>query len=811
MLKVLLRIFPLIAILSLACPQRNWEIISGEAKMIDDVIALNNALILWREGAPPDFVLRVKMNIQEKRENAEGCVLIGAPADASQFLQIFLDQPSNSLRVAILRRGSPTTLLATIGLPFKVKMQEWHEMTVVVKGQEVFAYLDGNQYLHLKGIRLWGKRVGLRVGDGRTSYKDFALQKLKDLSLATCKLGIKCPSRCYLSPRYQGKSLKIEGETIKLKIPTFALPLQMVTIGIDYQGRVPLLLTVYDGKGSPYYSQRIQKPTQVSFRAVGSLGKHRLEIKKGKEAKSVFFDVDAETEIKGTDPLWERLFATLRETVKRDRFVFSIDGKPVAMNPTWLRDHIHEMKGYKWWEEDIRSAIDHFLKIQHPEGFFYEMIIPPSDPHTTFVKDKHRLIDERNNLAYVRLELEADIEYLMVEGAFQIWQATGDDEWLKWAIPRLIKGMEHCMTDPTRWDPQHQLVKRPFTIDTWDFTYGIPGNDRRITEDTPMSIMHGDNSGMFHASLLLSRMLSALRREGEAEHWRKIAEGFKERTNKLCWNGKFYTHQIHLNHPGAPGVDEREILSLSNTYDINRGLPDHEQAVSIISEYKRRKELTKGEYFAEWFSIHPPYPDFKGHNMPPGTYINGGVAGFVAGELAKACFWHGEEAYGVDILRRLGEKIEKDGDIFFLYTPDGRDQGGGPRGWSASAVISALIEGLAGIRDDEKLFHRATLAPRWISAGEKEVKVIARYGASKVYLGYLFRHNEKDKKIEMEISGSGTLPTFHILLPPHSIPKKVLFNGEAIPFYTERIEESIYCNFGLKQRISRGEVTVYYE
>jgi len=545
---------------------------------------------------------------------------------------------------------------------------------------------------------------------------------------------------------------------------------------------------------------------------VGALGSHKLEIK-DKEGKviTVPFEITAETKVETESGIWDELFPRLRKAVMGDRFLFTIDGRTVAMNPTWLRDHIHEMKGYKWWEEDLRSALDHFLSIQHPEGFFYEMIISPNDSHTTFVDPKHRIIDEKNNLAYVRLEMEADIEYLMVEGVYQAWQATGDDEWLKKVLPNLMKGMEYCMSHPKRWDKEHQLVKRTFSIDTWDFTYGAPSDNRRIDEGMPMSIMHGDNSGMYYASVLLTRMCRALGEEDSARKWEEIAGHFKKRTNEVCWNGKFYTHQIHLNHQGAPGVDEKEILSLSNTYDINRGLPDHSQAVSIIREYKRRRELTKGEYFAEWFSIHPPYPVFKAHEwMKPGTYINGGIAGFVAGELAKAAFWHGEEDYAVDILRRVAEKVKQDGDILFLYTPDGKDQGGGPKGWSAAAVISAIIEGLAGIRDEDKLLQRSLIAPRWIAAAEREAKVVARYGPSDSYIGYIFRHKEEENSIEMEVFSSGTIPQFHILLPPGGKVKEVRVDGKEVPFKEEKVEESSYCNLSLAKPSDKLALTIRY-
>ena len=130
------------------------------------------------------------------------------------------------------------------------------------------------------------------------------------------------------------------------------------------------------------------------------------------------------------------------------------------------------MKGYKFWEQDLTSYIDTLLSLQHPEGFFYEMLMPPENEHLTFVKPKHRLVDRDNHIGWVRLELEADVEYLMVEGAWTIWQATGDRRAMEARLPGLERTLKYCFTDPTRWDAKHGALKRPFTPDTWDFTYG---------------------------------------------------------------------------------------------------------------------------------------------------------------------------------------------------------------------------------------------------------------------------------------------------------------------------------------------------
>ncbi len=786
-IKMKIAVFlPLLA--GYALSSGGWDILHGRANFEGDEILLDRAVILWKETAPQNFCLDVRVQIIEKRENAEACIVIGANDDASQFLQVYLDQPSNSLRTISIGGEGRAPEVAQI--PFKIEMGKWYHIRVLVQGDELLAYLEGKPFIHLKEVKLVGKRVGLRVGDGISGFSGFSLSELS-------------PERKYLIG---------DGE-LKIGMPLMEEILEPLDIKLQYNGETSLRISLKDGRGKTYYSTVLRKGTRrLRALAMGALGSHKMEIVDDKGKVIIMpFEVYGETKIETESGFWEELFLNLRETVRRDRFLFTIDGETVAMNPTWLRDHIHEMKGYKWWEKDLRSALNHFLRIQHPEGFFYEMIISPQDPHTTYVEPKHRLIDEKNNLAYVRLEMEADIEYLMVEGVYQAWQATGDDEWLKNALPKLKKGMEYCMSHPKRWDKEHQLVKRTFSIDTWDFTYGIPGDNRRIDEGMPLSIMHGDNSGMYYSSVLLSRMYKTIGEEKEAKRWEDIAHHFKKRTNELCWNGKFYTHQIHLNHQGAPGVDEREILSLSNTYDINRGLPDHQQAVSIIREYKRRRELAKGEYFAEWFSIHPPYSVFKAHEwMKPGTYINGGIAGFVAGELAKAALWHGEEDYGVDVLKRVAEKVREDGEIGFLYTPDGKEQGGGPKGWSASAVISALIEGLAGIKDEDKLLRRALIAPRWISASERTAKVLVRYGPSDAYLGYIFRYKEDKNMIEMTLFSSETIPQFHILLPPGKNVKEVNVNGGKVPFKEEKIEGSSYCDFSLNKPVEQIRVTISF-
>ena len=65
---------------------------------------------------------------------------------------------------------------------------------------------------------------------------------------------------------------------------------------------------------------------------------------------------------------------------------------------------------------------------------------------------------------------------------------------------------------PWCWDAAHGLVKRAYTIDTWDFDYTAGRHDWlkfQITDDTFWGIMHGDNSGYYEACRRLARLFAA--------------------------------------------------------------------------------------------------------------------------------------------------------------------------------------------------------------------------------------------------------------------------------------------------------------
>ena len=517
------------------------------------------------------------------------------------------------------------------------------------------------------------------------------------------------------------------------------------------------------------------------------------------------------TKVKTGNSVFDEFYPRIKAFLMNNTKTYFIDGKIVMGykcpdgDMLWLRDHTHQIKAYKYWEIDMKSLVNYFLKKQLPDASFYDYIVKENG---------------RSSFKHVRIDNEADVEYHMVDAVHKIWQVTGDDEWMVSHLEQLEKGLNYSMNDPKRWSKEYNLVKRPFTIDTWDFEY-LPGQKpkplpRTIDKRTKFCIMHGDNSGVYQGCRLLAKMFDYKGNINKMDYWNNKAKELKINVNKICWNGKFYTHQVHIDSIDVPGVDESKQLSLSNPYDINRGIASHEQAVSIIKEYQRRKETV--DSFAEWFSIDPVFPfNFAGIKSGPwwsidaGNYVNGGIMPLVGGELAKASFDHGFEEYGFDILRRYEKMIRNTGESYLWYYRDGRPGFSSPAtcptgGWGSAAMLYAFMEGLAGIMDESKLFQKVKLSPRWIVTEEKDVEVRVEYDTTRAFFGYKYFIDEDKKIISIKPEGSYKEIVYHILLPKGTEAIEVSEGENQIKFSNEAIEKSIYVNFLSRRKDKEIEI-----
>lgn len=494
------------------------------------------------------------------------------------------------------------------------------------------------------------------------------------------------------------------------------------------------------------------------------------------------------------------LFSICDGAMQYNDRVFMYGDRLVRVNLNWIRDYMLTVKGFRYTERDLTSFPDLLLEHQHESGFFYEIVAPVTDMHsgvplcgnppTRLVEPPYSLLEPGNKFGLCRLELEADIEYLMVEGCELIWQATGDDEWLLRQLPRLERGLQYMMTSPIRWDAAHGLVKRPHTLDTWDFTDRMSsGTDRMIRPEDPMGLFHGDNTGLYDALRRLARMVRRFGDEAKAQRLEETAAGLRERIMRHLWNGSFFRHFLMLDEADY-GQDETWQMSLSNSYALNRGILTLEQRKSVLAAYRACREKYKGE-LDDFRNLEPPFAVFKG--MKAGAYVNGANAPFVAGQLATAAFDCGEETYGADILNRIGCKFLRDGKVSFLYDWNENDIGGGPRCWCGAEVMGAMTAGLAGVSDEDKLFRRVTLSPRFAAAGEDHAYVRLEYAASGAAVEYEWRGAQDGSSADFTLVSEHDSCRLRMYLPDGRRPARVTVRGVEAPFRTELVGDSAYA------------------
>lgn len=497
-----------------------------------------------------------------------------------------------------------------------------------------------------------------------------------------------------------------------------------------------------------------------------------------------------------SDPDLGLMIWALRNSIVRDRRLVFAEGKTLTCCNNWIRDHVHVLKSSCHWEYDLRSFLEFIIEHQREDGCFLELIKQIDDRHWSYVDEDCRIMLPDDNLAMARLEVEADIEYLVVEGANLCYSVTGDRKWLRKVLPHLEKGIEYVTSDPKRWDESHGLVKRAYTIDTWDFTY-MPdaGENRRIEPGkTPMAIMHGDNSGVWQAMIQLAALNRTLGNSRKSAYWLSRAAVLKDNIFRHLWNGRFFIHQLPIDC--LPYDEhENERLSLSNTYDINRGLTDIRQSRSIIEEYIARRDTTSA--FAEWFSIDPPYKRFYIYDQ--GKYINGCISPFTAGELAKAAFENGYESYGWDIILRCMELVKRDGGVKFLYSPATGmpvSSGAGPSAWGAAALLSAIDESLAGIRNTGCAYDRISFSPRFPVTHYRELRYFTGYEVNGTHVE--LRYILAEEGMRYQLRSPARAIDAHILLPAGKDCRTVLVNGRETPFSVSVVGESRYADMSVR-------------
>ncbi|MCI0512638.1 hypothetical protein L0128_05450 [candidate division KSB1 bacterium] len=135
---------------------------------------------------------------------------------------------------------------------------------------------------------------------------------------------------------------------------------------------------------------------------------------------------------------------------------------------------------------------------------------------------------------------------------------------------------------------------------------------------------------------------------------------------------------------------------------------------------------------------------------------------------------------------------------------------GGPDNWAAANVMAALVEGLAGVKNQGLAFDQVKLSPRWCSAGIDTAAVTIQLPASGGYVSYHYVNDALNREIRILLTGSGETVNGHVLLPGKAISSvSVSCNGTSVPAEISTIEKSRYADFSVSLKTVQHIVIRY--
>ena len=444
----------------------------------------------------------------------------------------------------------------------------------------------------------------------------------------------------------------------------------------------PGTVEVRDGAHRLYFTASFEG--QVAFQAGGALGRHDVLVRdpSGRERSRSEFTLDAQTSVEdgGT---YADMFSLFRKGMNAysptgvESTVWN--GRTYHYFVNWVLDNYHTSKGMKYFSPVESEFIDLMRAAQREDGMIWSNINAGEavDYYLTCY-GPFGYVRKYGDRYFVRQPAENHPEYVYVSSVFQAWKASGDDAWMRQCLQSSMRALDYCTTDPARWSTRFQLLKRVFTIDSWDFQVddaylpdiGLTNSMLVDPQKSKFGVFFGDNVSYAASCEELSEMLERAGSPADAARYRARAADIRRRLDRLSWNGRFFTHFIDEDPTVRSdlGVDLTAQIAQGNAYALNRGIPE-DHAAAIIATYQDLENHLPPGSPGEWYAIYPPFKKGFERENDVWQYMNGGVGGHVAGELARGAFEFGREAYGRSILDRLTELGHRHGDkIWFAYT-----------------------------------------------------------------------------------------------------------------------------------------------
>ena len=294
-----------------------------------------------------------------------------------------------------------------------------------------------------------------------------------------------------------------------------------------------LRLTVYDGAGRKYLDLPTEGADSVRWCVAGALGTHFVlgRSASGAVVEELAFAVDCQTRLEEGSGRFRELLQHLHDTMFIDWYsgyekCFRYKGKFYKYYVSWLRDHVHVLKGMKYFDSDLKSGIEIYADSQREDGMIWDKVKDMYPGALQTWRDFEfgpyiRPMEGHPYRRFTRIPVENDVEFLFLEGVYYTWKACGDTAWMSGLLDAAMRAVRYSTSDPVRWSERFRLLKRGYTIDTWDFQsaddIARSGSAMNIRPGvTEFNVFHGDNTGMAVGCEYLAEMLEAAGRGGEA-------------------------------------------------------------------------------------------------------------------------------------------------------------------------------------------------------------------------------------------------------------------------------------------------------
>ncbi len=154
-----------------------------------------------------------------------------------------------------------------------------------------------------------------------------------------------------------------------------------------------------------------------------------------------------------------------------------------------------------------------------------------------------------------------------------------------------------------------------------------------------------------------------------------------------------------------------------------------------------------------------------------------------------------------DAVYKCGEKA-----VFTVTAKD--DKGAGPSAWGAAALMDAVDEGLAGIRDIDGLYRRIRFAPRWPVTPYAEGRYVTGYEISGKWVDVRWIFTDKGARYRLASPAEEVLA--HLMVPEGKVPARLLVNGVVTPFEKKDVGGSLYVDAAVRPERGVADFEVVY-